>query len=172
MAVPKYPASLDPERAVTNASRYYTYDGRLFRDASTRGSISNPNHVPAKGTAWDEKSGYGGMPAPAAPSIAESRINDRIARWREENFDLAGNEAVENIISQHVVNRVQTEGWEFEAAVKDATQTVRLLIPKPTVSREQWNADREVERMAADRKSHGMHVGDVTAKRVENRGGQ
>jgi hypothetical protein len=168
VSIPKYKAALDPEKEVTNASRHYVYDGRPFRDSSSRGHSGNPCHVEPQGTAWDPETGYGGQAAAPPVPIAEQRINARIAKWREDNFDLAGNEAVENVIAQHVVNR-QTEGWEFEAAVKDATATVRMLIPRPTVSREVWTAQAEAERLAADRRRHGMQIGEVTAKRIDNR---
>lgn len=133
--------------------------------------VSNPNHVPNKGNWWNPETGYGGEAAPPAAPLAEQRFNERVGEWREENWDLAGNQDIENVLGQHVLNRVN-EGLTLDAAIEDATATVRMVIPKPKVSREVWTAEQEVNRLAADRTRHGMQPGNLSANRIANRGGR
>lgn len=116
----------------------------------------NPCRFQEKGN-WCDESGHGGMPAPAPEPIAQKRVREMTENWRRDNFDLAGNERIEQFVAEKVIDGISA-GYSAEESLAAATSELRQAFPKPA-DEGRWRADEHVRFLEQERRQRNMGLG-------------
>jgi len=125
-------------------------------DFGPKGTI-NPNRLEPKGNYFDPETGYAGMPAPPAESIAARRTREMTENWRRTYFHVAHNEKIEQFVAQKVIDGI-AEGATAEDALAAVTAELLVAFPRPADER-RWRADEEVRRLEHERRQRNMGLG-------------
>ena len=174
MAVPKFKASMDVEREVTNASAMYTYDGRKSRNLGDGARSENPCHVEPKGSFYDPETGRAGMPGPAPVPLKQQRDEAIFREALSREYDIA------SYLSQHpaearavtdAVAQKQAQGMRTERAVAEVVSAIRQVpgFEKPA-DEARWRAEQAVKELEQARASHGLVSSAGKVSRIANPG--